>query len=132
MEYLLKEGIKQMARQHLGLRLETLDVPVSKKLFKVKIPIPFPFYSNELRNDSETIFTRKLPKYKAYSRDDYPVILISENVESNFVSAEIYLIERKNKFDGPNIYSDVVLVPFFSVEYNKIILMKLEDFKKAR
>jgi hypothetical protein len=37
MDCLLKEGIKQMERQHLGLRLESPVIPFSKKMSKVKI-----------------------------------------------------------------------------------------------
>jgi hypothetical protein len=42
-EYLLNEGIKQMAKQHLSLRLDGRDLPISKKMCKVKIPISFSF-----------------------------------------------------------------------------------------
>jgi hypothetical protein len=42
LKYLMKEGITQMTRQHLGVRLDSQEVKAKKKS-KIKISIPFAF-----------------------------------------------------------------------------------------
>jgi hypothetical protein len=131
MKCLLEERIKQMRRQHLGVRPEGRDLEVKKKITKVKIAIPFFFYINEFRIDDGALFVCKIPKFKVHFKHDNSCIYVSEENTPGFFEAEVYAIEKRKKVMENHGFTEHLMVPFYDTDNGRILLMKLEDYKKT-
>jgi hypothetical protein len=137
-EYVLREGIEHMLWQHLGLKLNEKEVDKfvenqwdDRKLSKVRIPLPFHYYSKELYIESDAIYVCKVLNCKVYSNQLIPNLFISQYMKENCYGADIYIIEKSNEVVHADKYAEFVPVPFYSVERRKMLLMKLDDLNKT-
>jgi hypothetical protein len=66
-----------------------------------------------------------------YFKKDNPYIYVSEETTPGFFEAEVFAIEKRKFVKENQNFVEHLMVPFYDTINGRILLMKLEDYKKT-